>query len=90
MFKVKKTEETSKLIENINYLSKIYEKANRQNSRHFLEGIEQSKEKRIIKINKLNFFKELELFDFNEIDVSLQFEKFELKARFNIYEINKE
>lgn len=90
VFKVKKSKEVKELINNICNLSEIYKNNNASLSNDYmLEGIAQSKEKKISTIYKVNFLKEIELFNYDIVKIPLNFGEFELNAIFNIYDLNK-
>lgn len=91
VFKVKKSEKIQELINNINNQAKAYKERNKENLNNYMEeGIEQSKNEIIEKIRKLNFFKEIELFDFKEVKITLNFDNFKLNTIFTIYEFYKD
>jgi hypothetical protein len=91
VFKSKKSKEVKDLILNIKNLSQVYiNNCKYELNNYMMEGIQQSKEDKINEIYKLNFMKEIELFNSKEISVPLIFDNFELKAKFNIYNINND
>lgn len=90
VFKVKRSKEVKELINNICNLSEIYKNNNEYLSNNYmLEGIAQSKEKKISTIYKVNFIKEIESFDCDKVKIPLNFEGFKLNAILNIYDLNK-
>ena len=91
VFKVKKSEKIQELINNINNQAKAYKERNKENLNNYMEeGIEQSKNERIEKIRNLNFFREIDLFDFKEVKITLNFDNFKLNTIFTIYEFYKD